>query len=232
MAALPGALAAQGATRLGTASAAARARLTPAQVGLTAAGLLVITSLFDPGVAEVSQAWRGSATNALSDVGNELGNGHRLLPLAGAAWLVSAVAGYDRARDVAGHAFQSAAAAGLAVTAVKFLVGRARPSDERGSFHFRPFRTDDSAFPSGHAAIAFGLATALAAEFDGRWDDAAFYSAATLTGLARINDNRHWMTDVLAGAAVGVAAGRWVTRGHRAAGVAVIPGGLALQLQF
>ena len=89
----------------------------------------------------------------------------------------------------------SAGVMAIAVNGVKYSVGRLRPD---GSRH--------NSFPSGHTATAFMTATMLHKEYGWRspWFSIGGYSAAALTGVSRIMNNRHWMTDVMAGAAIGI----------------------------
>lgn len=64
----------------------------------------------------------------------------------------------------------------------------------------------DHAFPSGHTAYAFTIATFMDKEFRHKmpWVSYASYTIATATGILRILNNAHWMSDVLAGAGVGI----------------------------
>jgi membrane-associated phospholipid phosphatase len=70
----------------------------------------------------------------------------------------------------------------------------------------RPDGKGYQSFPSGHTAIAFTGAAILAKEYGKRypWIKWTGYGVATLVGLSRIANNRHWGSDVIAGAAVGV----------------------------
>lgn len=70
----------------------------------------------------------------------------------------------------------------------------------------RPDSQADNSFPSGHTATAFMAATMLHKEYGGRspWYSIAGYSAATATGMMRVVNNRHWISDVLVGAGVGI----------------------------
>lgn len=112
---------------------------------------------------------------------------------------------------------------GAAVESVlKFLTVRMRPSfydpaTEAEPTFKGPFyaHTDyvgsrsHSSFPSGHTTSAFAVATVFATMYKDRpWIPAVSYSAATLVGLSRITENRHWATDVAVGAALGFLAGR------------------------
>ncbi|PKF72403.1 phosphatase PAP2 family protein [Chryseobacterium sp. PMSZPI] len=70
----------------------------------------------------------------------------------------------------------------------------------------RPDGSKNNSFPSGHAAMAFTNASFLHKEY-GMVNPAysiGGYSAATLTGLGRNLNNRHWIPDILAGAGIGI----------------------------
>ena len=80
------------------------------------------------------------------------------------------------------------------VKGLKICVNRTRPNGEEESF------------PSGHTAKAFMGATLLAHEYGHRsvWIPIAGYTAATATGVMRVLNNRHHLSDVVVGAAVGI----------------------------
>jgi membrane-associated phospholipid phosphatase len=100
------------------------------------------------------------------------------------------------------------------VTGLKHAVGRSRPLCRCSPLTFAA-AGPGRAFPSGHTAAAFATATVLARHTDRTWLRAGLYGAAALTGWSRMNDDKHWLSDVAAGAALGVLAGRAVTgRGH------------------
>jgi hypothetical protein len=74
-----------------------------------------------------------------------------------------------------------------------------------------------SSFPSGHTTSAFAVATVFATVYENRpWVPVLAYGTATLVGLSRITENRHWATDVAVGAALGYLTGRQaVTSFHK-----------------
>ena len=89
---------------------------------------------------------------------------------------------------------------GLATTAIvipmKRIVGRVRPNG-----------ADNHSFPSGHTSLAFASAEFLHQEYGhlSPWISVAGYTTAALTGTLRMYNNEHWLGDVLAGAAIGMA---------------------------
>jgi membrane-associated phospholipid phosphatase len=138
------------------------------------------------------------------------------LDAAGSGWFyaagVASAAGYGLASGDAGATdlARDLAAAGALTTAavygLKAAVGRPRPD---GGAH---------SFPSGHTALAFTSAPILTEHFGWKAGVPA-YLVATFVGASRMEDRRHYLSDVLAGAAIGLAAGGFVA--HRRAGLRV-----------
>lgn len=87
----------------------------------------------------------------------------------------------------------------------------------------RPDGSDRQSFPSGHTAAAFMTATMLSKEYGhlSPWVGIGGYGVATMTGLMRIANDKHWLSDVIVGAGIGILAtefGYWLTdvlfKGH------------------
>lgn len=80
------------------------------------------------------------------------------------------------------------------VRGIKYTVDRTRPNGSRHSF------------PSGHTATAFMTATMLYKEYGWKspWWSIGGYTLAAFTGVSRILNNWHWMSDVATGAAIGI----------------------------
>jgi len=73
----------------------------------------------------------------------------------------------------------------------------------------------NSSFPSGHTTVAFAVATVFAMEYKDRpLVPLISYSAATLIGLSRITENKHWITDVFFGGVLGYFTGRLVVNNY------------------
>lgn len=80
----------------------------------------------------------------------------------------------------------------------------------------RPDGSSNNSFPSGHTATAFMTAHMLNMEYGhiSPWIGMGAYATATATGLMRMANNRHWMSDILAGAGIGVMStefGYWIS---------------------
>ena len=113
-------------------------------------------------------------------------------------------------------AAESLALAGLAGEAVKLAVARRRP----GAYESGAARAsnDDTSFYSGHASAAFAVATSFATCASLRGDGDAWVAWATglplaaVTGYLRIAADRHYLSDVLAGAGAGTLFGILVPR--------------------
>jgi membrane-associated phospholipid phosphatase len=86
------------------------------------------------------------------------------------------------------------------VLAIKFLVRRERPQGEWGGIYRS---TDPHSFPSGHAARAFLIAV-LAVALAPAWLAILLCVWAPLVSLARVAMGVHYLSDVVAGAVLGV----------------------------
>jgi membrane-associated phospholipid phosphatase len=113
-------------------------------------------------------------------------------------------------------------------TVLKDFFGRARPFADSVPNPdnwqlMRGFHTNDKyrSFPSGHTVAGFAAAAAVTAETSRWWPGRTWiiapgmYCGASLVGLARMYENRHWASDVILGAAIGTFAGTKIVRYHR-----------------
>jgi hypothetical protein len=94
----------------------------------------------------------------------------------------------------------------------------------------RPDHSARTSFPSGHASDTFAFATALERHLG--WRGAApAYALASYVAISRLPANRHWLSDTVFGAAVGIIAGRTVTANETnkyPLTIATVPGGAAV----
>lgn len=96
----------------------------------------------------------------------------------------------------------------------KFAVGRARPGAGLGAQTYEPFEGFDQSFPSSHVARSFAVAAVFADTYP-QPIPFLVYTGAALTSLARIHENEHFVSDVLAGAVLGFVVGKALSWRHR-----------------
>jgi membrane-associated phospholipid phosphatase len=116
-------------------------------------------------------------------------------------------------------------ASGLITPLIKLSAGRARPDRSDHSFDFRPFSGNYS-FPSGHTTQAFAVASVIASHYDQWWIQGCAFGLASVVGYARIEQNGHFASDVVAGAIIGTVVGRTIVNRHnkpKEGAVAVTP---------
>jgi membrane-associated phospholipid phosphatase len=148
------------------------------------------------------------------------------------------ISGNDDVARAGGRLAATLALAGVTATGLKYAMGRPRPNESSDVDGFEPFSGQD-AMPSGHTTVAFAFATALADDVHRTWASVGLYTIATGVGWSRMNDNKHWLSDVVAGAVIGVSSaklvnGRWRIFNLRPPRVLLGPryAGLAWQLTF
>lgn len=160
--------------------------------GLTATLLLFEDKIVDPAQEEVVEH---KPLGSLSKIGDLGGQGYaNALYVADMLTYGLIDSDADAKRNSTGM-FKASLYSILLTTGLKYTVKEPRPdSNNRDSF------------PSGHTTAAFSFAAYVACRHSLGWGIAA-YSMAGYVGFSRINDNRHYLHDVTAGATIGTAYG-------------------------
>lgn len=140
---------------------------------------------------------RNSRTRLLTNFHSEIDNYTQFAPAVLALGLN--VAGVEGRSNLGRFAVSSALAYGI-------MAGIVNPI-KYGAKEMRPDGSTRNSFPSGHTATAFVSATILHKEYGltrSPWYSIAGYGVATATGVMRVLNNRHWVSDVLSGAGIGI----------------------------
>ncbi len=203
-----------------------------------AAGAAVLAGalLLDRAIESTVPDGGGRTLDDLTDALNHGGRPQYAVVLLGGTWAAGALAGRGEVRDAALHVGAGLAAGGVLNGALKYTVGRERPSVTDDPHRYRPLNAENrwQSFPSGHAVVAFSLASALSEEARAPWVTVLAYGGAAAVAWSRVYDDKHWASDVTAGALIGILAGRGTVRLlHRAGAepvVSVAPGAVAIRI--
>lgn len=130
---------------------------------------------------------------------------------------IFAVAGLvdgDRGARASLEGLEALAAVAITSRALKVALRVERPSFDPNAKHYFSARVMAAdAMPSGHAMSVFATAQVLAEEYQSLAP--LWYLVAAYVGIARVQQNTHWVSDVIAGAALGIVYGRAAVGLHR-----------------
>lgn len=149
-------------------------------------------------------------------------NTSRIVSYAGSGYVVGGVAltfylmgrarHDDRARETGLLGAEALIDSAVVVTALKEITQRSRPLSGKSR---SDFFDGGSSFPSGHSIEAWSLATVIANEYHGhRLVQVAAYGIAGAVSVARFTGEKHYLSDVLVGSAMGYGIGRYVYHAH------------------
>lgn len=156
-----------------------------------------------------------SQSSKFSSIAEKFGNTSYTSLTLGASFLAGLMGHNQKMQKVSLLALKSSLLSGVLAQTIKNIGHRSRPNANMGknSWHGPKPGGSHKAFPSGHTTTAFALATTFAQVYkDKKWITITAYSIAGLAGLSRIHDNKHWGTDVLAGALLGYFSSRAILR--------------------
>lgn len=203
----------------------------PREAAFFGLGIAAVMML-DETVMEGVQSRQGSGQNMALEPYRALGNGWVLTAVSGGTFLAGLATGNEKLTHSGERLIATLVLSAGASQVTKFVVGRSRPSAGEGPFSFHP-GTQGSSFYSGHSTVAFAMATALSEEIDNPVASVVLYVSAGLAGYSRVYDNEHWLSDVVAGAVLGIASakfvyGKWTVFGVRAPSFLAGPSGARL----
>jgi membrane-associated phospholipid phosphatase len=128
-------------------------------------------------------------------------------------WLVGEVTDDSFASTEAYTMLEAAGFSSVTAEALRYAAGRERPDETTDT---NDWRDGGNSFPSLHATAAFAVGAVFAesGSDDYRWLRRLLgYGMATATAYLRVQGNQHWLSDTVAGAALGIATARFAT--HR-----------------
>jgi len=169
--------------------------IAPLLIGGAATGVI---SIWDKDIQEHMSVKDGSST--IGEVGSALGSAYVVVPAVGGLLIAGHGSQNDRFHSFTYALAQATVIDEGLVLGLKVAVRRTRPD---GSNNY--------SFPSDHAATSFTVAT-VAERYYGWKAGIIGYGVASFIGVSRIRDNKHWASDVTAGATLGYIVGSSVCR--------------------
>ncbi len=151
-----------------------------------------------------------------------LGDGNVSLGISCLFYISGLITKDSKAKDTGKLVLMSLIHSGIVVQILKHLTGRQRPQAENGidswagpSGFFKRYKDNRDmfydAFPSGHTITVWSTATVIAHQYNKSLIVPVIsYGLATLSGLSRVTEDKHWMSDVFFGAVLGFAIGKFI----------------------
>jgi len=199
--------------------------ITGAAIGITAT-LIHFDNDIDiwARVQKQKHNWVNKSSPVITQFGNIYG-----ISTVAAIGLLSATFQNQKGVQTSLLATQALITSGAWVQLIKHLTGREDPSasyiysKKAGGEWWGPFAQYDQdlpvyksvtsfdAFPSGHTAAAFSIATVFASQYSNiKVIPILSYSMATLVGISRMTEHQHWASDVFVGGVIGYVCGKQV----------------------
>ncbi len=177
-----------------------------------AVGFLVGAQVIDPFMNDGIRAWSSGSVDQFLDGTNPMGGPSVTAKVAGVFGL-TLLLGDEKSQDAAFTSLESLILAGGLSYGLKYAFGRGRPDEGYAPNHFAPF-SGHSSFPSGHTTTAFAIIVPWAVYY--RTPVARALLLLPLgTALARLNRDKHWATDVIAGGTIGTLTAVFLARRHQ-----------------
>ena len=165
-----------------------------------------------PADRTITRSFRDSeALDGFFEAGDVGGDGLVQVGGAVATYLVGRLAHNTAIRSLGSDLVRAQVVSGALVQALKRATQRTRPDG-----------SNDYSFPSGHASATFATATVLERHFGWKVGIPAFAFATYVAG-SRLQENKHFPSDVVFGATLGIVGGRSVTFGRARARAVVAP---------
>jgi membrane-associated phospholipid phosphatase len=194
---------------------------TPENLRVLSAGL---------GIAAFARSWDDEVRDGLREshlldrptgISNVYGSSSFNIPVSFAIWGVGKTTGRADFIELGSGLLRTLALTQLVVAPTKVIVGRERPDG-----------SNNLSFPSGHTANSVAIARFLHRSYGGRLG-LPLYIFSCFVAAGRIQDDRHFLSDVIVGAAIGGVVGNSVavTR-SKSMSIAPTPAGLTVTMSL
>ncbi len=183
---------------------------------LITGGIIALTQ-YDESISSWVQQNKTDATGEITKFLKPLGNDLVVLGGSAGIYALGALTHQEKTSCIGLQNFKAALISSAFIFGIKHLTHRARPYMYLGSKEWEMWSNDweYTSFPSGHSTFAFTTATTFTSISNKKIVPIIAYTLAASVALSRIHDNRHWPSDVLAGAAIGTAFSLTINRSFK-----------------
>lgn len=199
-------------------------------IGFTGLTATLVASLDAPLHRHASGGMSGvpstSVPHALAGLGrayDHIGPSNFILGTAGTFAAGGLLAGDTKHVRTSIRIVEAVAFTKLITGVLKTTLGRARPFTGEPSHEANLLDINDNgharrSMPSGHTSKIFAAASVIAHQYDNWWVKVPVYATAASAGIQRVESGKHWLSDVVVGAALGYLIGEALTNDNRSRG--------------
>ncbi len=161
--------------------------------------------------------------NGISNAARIIGDGRYVLLYESVLYVQGEIFSSSKLKQACVQGIESFVLSGIAVNILKFGFHRYRPYTEKGPNKWNGPSLDSYdghlSFPSGHSSSAFAVATVFASKYsENKMLAPLFYTAAAMCAISRVNDDKHWASDVFTGSLIGLFTAHEVLHIHKHTG--------------
>lgn len=183
---------------------------------LATAGVLFAT---DRPIRDFAQHVRSPTTNGIANTVQPLGHWQVMLPVVLGGYVTSSLLKNTHLQQTAALSLESMALSGTLIQFGKFATHRYRPTVSDSPYRFEgpnlSSNNNHLSLPCGDAGVAFSIASVIGHEYPHSvWVNLSAYGIASLVGLERINNNKHFASDVFIGSTIGYFTGSYLVSKH------------------
>lgn len=187
-----------------------------------AGGVLAATGgalLYDEKIRSYNERHRSETWRHVSQDVTHFGDVKYQVPVIAGFYAGGLVFGSMPMRKIAADATEASVIAAFLINpAICFLTGRALPAAHEEPSKFLPFHLHRFSFPSGHTSAAFALASVIDIDLRssfGYWQTPLVYGMAVSVAHSRVYNDKHYLSEVILGGAIGWSIGTWIASKDR-----------------
>ena len=172
-------------------------------------GATALSFTLDNSVRTAVRSTQGVSMDKITAFGEKFGNVKYGAALSGILYLGGHLVSDRQTRETGLILFETLLLNSIVTEGLKIALGRSRPHINEGNLDLLDvdLETENHSLPSGHTSTAFAIATVLSRRIGSTYASIGLYSLAGLTVYQRVYADKHWISDTILGAAIGIGIG-------------------------